>query len=279
MIDDKQTFVPSETGYMRFYKERKIKGQYLISADVAEGLEKGDYTCAPVFDLEDQTLVAAFHGHIEPDEFGSYYAAMGRHYNNATLAPERNKDGVSVISTSRKIERYPDGLIHASQVNKKERPQDKFVDPESRFGWLTTLKSKPMIINKLAIALIRYELPWLPAELIHEMYKFIRKPDGSVGADGNYFDDWVMATAIGWNLLQHYAQFIVPRQEWNNCATCKYWQKKGGGYGRCERTWRWCPSGSWCRLFSWNNPKTLKLPKEFRDKSDIGHRPLGKHKK
>ena len=272
MVDDKQRVVKDPHGYMKFYKKRKDRCQYLVSADIAEGLEKGDFTSAYVWDLEDGDLVAEWHGHIEPSKFGEYLACIGRHYNNAVLAPERNNDGKTVIAILRHQERYPDGLIHVSHVNKKEKEQDKYVDPESRFGWVTSSKTKPMLINNIAPDLVQGNLPPMPLELLYEMRKFIRLANGTCEAESGKYDDRVMSFMIGWFLLNKYREYMLPDKPFHKCSNCVSYEQQAINCGRCERTYRWTKSDCWCRMHSWKDPKT-NLAHDAREKTLSGYVP------
>ena len=63
---------------------------YVIGADVAEGLETGDYSCAQVLDRRDLCQVSEWHGHTDPDLFGEELAKLGRLYNSAMIGCEVN---------------------------------------------------------------------------------------------------------------------------------------------------------------------------------------------
>lgn len=51
-------------GYVRIWKFPKLGRRFVIGADVAEGLEKGDFSSGHVFGRDDMSLCAEWHGHI-----------------------------------------------------------------------------------------------------------------------------------------------------------------------------------------------------------------------
>ena len=72
---------------------------YTIGADVAEGLETGDYSVAIVMD-DSLNVVAKWRGHIDPDLYGLELAKLGWFYNEAYIAVENNNLRVILITTN-----------------------------------------------------------------------------------------------------------------------------------------------------------------------------------
>lgn len=222
IVGENGEFVPFDKGALRLFHKKKPDGQYLISADVAEGLERGDYSVAEVIDRETGQIVAEWHGHIENMEFGNVLVALGHHYNNAILAPETgvSKDGVAAIIQIVRIRKYPTKLIHQSR-HAHNSTDDDYRDPLKRFGWETTSITRPTIINNFASMLVKKEIPNLSEEQVEESYSFIRNANGRCEAEGGSHDDRVMAMCIGYYLLPFYPP---KKRELNGCCTnCKYY--------------------------------------------------------
>jgi hypothetical protein len=163
--------------------------KYTIGADVAEGLEHGDYCDATVIDRETWDEVAGLHGRWEPDEYARSLMTLGSAYGTATIVPERNNHGHAVLATL-KLAGYPDvGLGH-----------------DGRPGWLTNVQTKPQMIDLLATALRDGLIAVRTAAALGEMKVYRINNDGSTSAPGGQHDDMVMSRAIA---LIH-ARFARP---------------------------------------------------------------------
>ncbi len=170
-----------------------VKGRkYTLAADVAEGLEKGDFSGAVILDEETWEEVACLHGHWEPDQFGVHLGEIGALYNSARVAVERNNHGHTVLARL-KNDRYP---------NIAE-------GPDERPGWLSNLKTKPQSIDTLA-EVLRDRLVTVRTQMaLDEMQIYEVKENGSTGAPEGYFDDLVMAWAIVVSVLRRPAAVTV----------------------------------------------------------------------
>jgi hypothetical protein len=153
---------------------------YIVGADVAEGLEHGDYSDASVLDTVTWEEVASIHGRWEPDEFARHLIALGDAYA-APVAVERNNHGHAVLATF-KLSGFRADRIAPGH--------------DGRPGWNTNVQTKPQMIDLLATAmrdgLIKVRTPAALDEL--KVYRI--KPDGSTGAPPGYNDDQVMSRAI-----------------------------------------------------------------------------------
>jgi hypothetical protein len=172
---------------------------YILAADVAEGLEKGDFSPGVVIDAETWEEMACIHGHWEPDIFGGFLGELGTIYNLALVAVERNNHGHTVLARL-KNDRY---------LNVADGPDDK---P----GWLSNIKTKPQSIDTLAEAL-RDVLCFIRTQMaLDEIQIYEVKPDGTTGAPEGYFDDMVMAWAIAISVarrpVQHENPLLTPVQ-------------------------------------------------------------------
>ena len=92
--------------------------RYCIGADVAEGLEHGDYSCRPRHRRQDRRVVACFHARIDADLFGSdVLFNLGRWYNQALIGVESNNHG---LTTNKALHRvgYTPAVQAARPVNR-----------------------------------------------------------------------------------------------------------------------------------------------------------------
>jgi len=154
--------------------------EYVIGADPAGGGATGDYSCAEVIDRELGTHCAELHGHWPPREFADRLAALGKEYNTALLAVERNNHGHGVLACLRTRD-YPHIFT--------QRRQD---------GWLTSAVSRPAMIENLADVLSAEPARFRSLRLLNECRTFVRFADGNTGAAPGTHDDCVIALAIAW---------------------------------------------------------------------------------
>lgn len=172
--------------------------RYVIGADVAEGLERGDYSAAYVLDRARWEVVAAWHGHCPPHVFAEALAALGLWYGEPGIASwplvcvEANNHGLTVLTELRRLG-YPNLYI-------QETIDQTTGGVTKRLGWTTTTRSKPLVIDGLARALA--EVDDGPGGLIvndrgfvDEALVFVNR-DGKLGAAGDCHDDRVMAMAL-----------------------------------------------------------------------------------
>jgi len=152
--------------------------KYVIGIDPAGGGVEGDYSCAEVIDRQLGTQCAELHGHWPPRAFAEKLVELGREYNTALLAVERNNHGYGVLACLRTLE-YP-------QVY-EQKGQD---------GWVTSAVSRPAMIENLAAALMAEPRLFRSPRLLNECRTFVRRANGNTGAAPGTHDDCVMALAI-----------------------------------------------------------------------------------
>lgn len=176
-----------EKGYVRFYKYPEVGKQYVIGADVAEGLEKGDYSVGMVLS-RDLELVATWHGHIDPDLFAQELVGLARFYNGAVIGCERNSIGILV---NQKIKDLGYDALYRRQYIDKIRKA-----PAHELGWKTDAKTKPTIIQELGAALREQVIDIYEEDTIKELLAYQRDEAGHTNAQEGMHDDRVIALAI-----------------------------------------------------------------------------------
>jgi hypothetical protein len=197
-------FVEDKQGYISIWKKPESGTSYAIGADVAEGLIQGDYSCAVVGNSEFD-IVATWHGHIDPDLFGTELVKLSRYYNDAYLGVENNNHGLTTLSQIKKLEYW--NLFFTKSY-------DKIADTQTqKLGWTTSSRTKPFMIDKLAEFVREHYLGIFSDQIISEMYTYVIGDDGKTNAQSGCFDDSVMATAIMLQLLlegkgEHYVPEI-----------------------------------------------------------------------
>jgi hypothetical protein len=172
-------------------RKRPEKGRlYVVGADVGEGLAGGDASCACVLDRETGEQVAELHGRIPPERFGHLLDALGRFYNLAAVAVERNNHGHSTLNTLRNVCRYPRLYYHVRY--------DQTGKGKPMLGWPTDQATKPILVDDLAAAIAGGHLLIHSPDLVDECLTFVTTDTGSQEAQEGEFDDRVMAAGIAW---------------------------------------------------------------------------------
>jgi hypothetical protein len=175
-------------GELSVYKEFDPAQTYTIGADVAQGVRNGDYSCAQVLD-GDKEQVAVWHGHIHPDAFADVLKALGLHYNSALIACERNMHGLLTNVRLWKDLRYPNVFMDVTEGQIADRDT-------LNVGFLTSVKTKPLIIDRLRAAVRDKDAKLNDANTLREMQTFVVTESGSMEAEPGKHDDRVMALAI-----------------------------------------------------------------------------------
>lgn len=167
---------------------------YCIGADVAEGLGHGDYSVAQVINASTEEVVAVWHGHIDPDLFGSdVLCELGDWYNGCLIGVENNNHG---LTTLKALQRTGYRNIYRQRRLANRSPQATEI-----LGWRTTAASKPLAIDELSKSLRDGELLLFDERTIAELRTFVREDNGKM--HGSPHDDRVMALAIANQMLKH----------------------------------------------------------------------------
>lgn len=187
---------------------------YVVGADVAEGLEYGDFSSAHVIDIRDGAMVAQWHGHIDADLFGDELVKLSYYYNAALLGVEVNNHG---LATCKAIQRrqYPK-LYYRKTLD--ERAQ-KWL---TKVGWATTQKSKPLAIDDLVMAIREDSLVVTCAHTIAELRTFVRDDKGKM--HGSPHDDRVMSLAIANQMRTHQREVVQTPSGEPGYMTMDWWR-------------------------------------------------------
>jgi hypothetical protein len=194
------TFVANAEGPFKVWEEPVAGRPYVISADVAEGLEHGDFDSVDVIDHTTGVQVAHYHGKVSPFQFAILLNWIGKRYNGGWVVPERNNHGITVVE---KLQDLDYDNINVEMV------EDFPNKPRKRFGFVTTKKSRELILDNL-VRVVSEENPGIRcADTYEEMLNFKVQSDGKREADTGTFDDRVMSIAIGFYTMKH-LPYVVP---------------------------------------------------------------------
>ena len=212
---ESQTLIEKEDGCLRVWEAPQSNKRYVIGADVAEGLDKGDFSCADVLD-ENGDQVAQWHGKISPDHFGDLLYALGMLYRRAFMGVERNNHGLTTL-TILKNKGYPN--LYMQEELEREYDGKQF----KKVGWLTTSRSKPLIIDNLASITRDSESGIRCLETIDEMETYVVHANGSTNSRNGYYDDRVMSYAIACEMYRrmprNYGRTVVNIRQFKAAQT------------------------------------------------------------
>lgn len=190
-------FEPAHNGQVRVWEHPQYGDKYVVGADVAEGLEHGDFSCGYVLSIKHHRVVACWHGHAPADVFGEQLAILGYYYRTAFVGVEANNHGLSTLHQLQRMQ-YP-RLFFRRQLDQRTHLAT------SRIGWFTNATSKPVLIDELGRAL-RTTLVVEDDAAIGELRTYTRDDRGRTS--GSPFDDRVMALAIANQMI---AESSVPQ--------------------------------------------------------------------
>ena len=184
----------SSGGPLSIWALPQAGARYVIGADVAEGLARGDYSAAHVIDAKSGTVVAHWHGHVDPDKFGEEVLySLGFFYNEALIGVESNNHGLTTLTSLNKAN-YTN-LYRQRQLNIRN------AEAGEKLGWRTTTLSKPLAIDELSAHLRDGVLDLKCEYTIAELKTFVRDDNGST--HGSPHDDRVMSLAIANQMLKY----------------------------------------------------------------------------
>jgi len=166
-------FLPAITGGAGAPRE------YIIGVDPAGGGSDGDYACAQVIERSSGMQCAELRGHFTPNELAARVAILGREYNQALVAVERNNHGYAVLAQLAMHENYLNLYGSGGQT-----------------GWWTSAASRPRMLENFAAVLASAPFLFASPRLLEECRTFVRRPDGTAAAANGAHDDTVMAMAI-----------------------------------------------------------------------------------
>ncbi len=182
-------FVPNPDGYIELWGYPRANGTYCIGGDVAEGLEKGDYSVGEVLDRDSGQQIAEWHGHIDPDLFGEELVKLAIYFNRAWLAVEVNNHG---ISTVKHIVR-----TGYNRIYRRHAAPDKMESSTTdRVGWRTDQATRPIMLDDLSRGIREGSLLISGKDLLNECSTFVINTKGKPTAQEGCHDDRVMAMAV-----------------------------------------------------------------------------------
>lgn len=201
-------FVESADGYITLHEAPKVKTDdrgnpiskcpYVIGGDTAGTGQ--DYFTAKVIDNTNGKTVATLHKqNIDEDLYAEQIYCLGMHYNEALIGLE--------INYSRQPMRVLQKKYNYSNLYVRERLDGVSDKALLDYGFVTTAKTKPIIIGELVEFMRNNAWAEVDVPTLKEMTTFVKKDNGKLEAIDGCHDDLVMALAI--------AHFISKKQTSN----------------------------------------------------------------
>lgn len=188
--DGSESVVKNNEDGITIYFPPKPDRNYVVGADVAEGVTGGDYSVLTIFDRETGEESAFWEGYLSPDRFGIFLDKIGRAYNNALMVVEVNNHGLSTI-TALKNKQYPS--LYFRPVVKMDTMGTNFSD---RIGWKTTKVTRPLMIDDLREALSDGSYKIHSEKILDQMLTFVFDDGGNMISQSSFHDDGIFAAAI-----------------------------------------------------------------------------------
>lgn len=174
--------------------------RYVIGADVARGLERGDWSTAHVLkasqrrsegDLPPGSMVARVRTKMEPEQYGQFLAELAAYYSNALLGIENNSFGGHANNAA--VRRG------AKNVFRMRSYRQRYPDQLDEWGFNTNAQTRPLLIAGLQTWLKDHNVPDEPT--LHELRTFVFTKNGRM--EGSPHDDLVMSLAIAVKMLEY----------------------------------------------------------------------------
>lgn len=218
-------------GFVDIWRIPRNDRPYVVFADVAEGLEHGDYSAAYVYDAWDKDYVASWHGHLDPDLFADELDMLGKLYKGtgsaALLGVERNNHGMTTLIRLKRDLRYP-RLYYRRVLDKRTRQETESL------GWETNLSTKRWMNDLFAAGVRDGTVGIWDVDLLEECQTFLKDERGIGAAPPPRHDDRVMA-ASGCMAI---AAELPPRPAPLDAPVMIPVLKPGDGMRMVEAEWR-----------------------------------------
>lgn len=191
------SFIEGQNGLIEVYNWPNDATKCVIGVDIAEG--KGmDRSSASMINLNTLTEDIVLNtSKLDPAQIAAELWKLGHWCNKALIAVENNGPGLACILPLRNGQEV-NNIKYSPYRNLyyKEILDEASKKLTKKFGWHTDMKTKPIIIDRLA-QVIREKAITIPSvDTIRELQTYVIEEDGKTNAVEGCTDDRVMAIAI-----------------------------------------------------------------------------------
>lgn len=180
-------FSEDRHGGLEIWKHPQPDELFVAGIDTSAGGSQSDFACLAMIETRSRALVAMWHGLYDPQQWGIACARLGLYYNNALLAFETHpsQHGLTAVLSAR-------DFGYANLYRRREMGMVTARVSEE-LGWATTVKTKPLLVDKVRVALSEnWEIP--SEHLLRQLLGAKRDKSGNLAFDGH--DDRFIAYAI-----------------------------------------------------------------------------------
>jgi hypothetical protein len=145
--DDENTIreVDDPDGVLTVWTPPRENRQYIIPADICEGVKDGAFNIGAVMDRSSWEIAAEIRLRCDPGEFGRMMCVLGEYYNWALAIPEMNNPGHATLEAMKSWRKY--GYPHILKTT------DLWPDATEKLGFPTNEKTKALIVSALRTAI------------------------------------------------------------------------------------------------------------------------------
>ena len=193
-------WVNDKNGYINIYQVPNVPHitKYCIGGDTSG--EGSDFFTGHVLDAKTGEQVAVLKHQFDPDQYTKQMYCLGKYYKDALIGIEANFDSFPIMELQR--------LGYEKQYI-RESVDTYTGKTEKRFGFKTTVLTRPTIISKL-IQIVREETTSInDKDTLEELLTIIRNEKGRIEAPEGGHDDQMMGLAIA----HHIREQVVFNQE------------------------------------------------------------------
>lgn len=224
-------FVESESGWLRLYEIPERGIEYVVAADIAEGLEKRDETSGGARSKYTGNLVADFNGDYDPGETPYMLRLLSKYFFDAMIIPENNNHGYSVCKD---LDDMGARLYYMTRAGKPGEPNQQ----TRKRGFTTNSQTRPMILDHMKNEVERVGIEVRSPVVLAQMETFVRSRTGKPQAEGRFLDDAVMWFAIAGWVIRENPQATAREQsdvERDSRISQRIARKRNGGFSYRRR--------------------------------------------
>jgi hypothetical protein len=168
------------------------KPNYVVGADVAEGLEHGDFSYVTVFDANTGEQMASCKSGIPVSYLDELILWFAETYWKALIIVERNNAGILPLDRLYRDHWYP--RLYRMDAFARFTTGDR----TPQYGWRTDRATKPKMVNDFVFALTELAVLIHDPDFIQEARTFVADGKGSYSATSNNHDDVIMGTLVAY---------------------------------------------------------------------------------
>lgn len=178
-------WVDDPDGYISIYQEPVQGVAYAIGGDTAG--DGSDSFTGQILDVETDVQVAVLKHETDEDLYARQMYCLGLYYNYALLGIETNFSTYPIKELQRLKYTHQYRRETIDQITEKK---------QYKFGWLTTVKSRPLAIAGLVKIVREHPETLNDIATLEEMLTFVRNEKGRAEAQAGKYDDLIIGLAI-----------------------------------------------------------------------------------